>query len=200
MGAVVTDLLVGVALVATWGVVLVVWLAGAIYNARNAPRDRIRAAPTPWPSIVAAIAVCSIAMIFGRGVAQSLATDALPFRLVGFAVLVGSTAFALWARFALGTSWSIGPEVGGDRRLRTSGPYAVTRHPIYTGLVGMLAGTALLGGVGQWIVLVVAGLIVVELKIRMEENLLLAVFPEDYRRYRERVPQLVPGLRLPRRD
>ena len=41
---------------------------------------------------------------------------------------------------------------GGDglRGLRTDGPYAITRHPIYTGLLGMLLGTALLGGLGQW--------------------------------------------------
>ncbi len=79
------------------------------------------------------------------------------------------------------------------------GPYAVTRHPIYTGLLGMLLGTALLGGLGQWIVLVAAGLVVVELKIHMEEQLLLAIFPEDYPRYRRQVPQLVPGLGVMRR-
>ena len=65
-----------------------------------------------------------------------------------------------------------------------AGPYAVTRHPIYTGLVGMLLGTALLAGLGQWIALLVVGLIVAELKIHMEEDLLVSVFGEEYRRYR----------------
>ena len=138
--------------------------------------------------------MCSIVIFAGRGFAQSLAIDAAWIQFLGLAVLVGSTAFALWARFSLGTSWSMAPEVGGDRRLRTSGPYAVTRHPIYTGLLGMLLGSALLGGLGQGILLIVAGLIVFEVKIRMEEELLLKIFPDAYPAYRRRVPQLIPGL------
>jgi len=90
--------------------------------------------------------------------------------------------------------WSVAPRVKGDRRLRTRGPYAVTRHPIYTGLLGMVLGATLLSGIGQWIVLFPVGLIVVEVKIRMEERLMVATFPEEYLRYRRRVPQLVPGL------
>ena len=77
------------------------------------------------------------------------------------------------------------------------GPYAITRHPIYTGLLGMLLGSALLGGLGRWIVLVAAGLIVAVLKIRSEERLLLATFPDAYSAYRERVPGLIPGWRWP---
>ena len=108
---------------------------------------------------------------------QNLVVDAALVRFLGLAVLMASTAFALWARFSLGTSWSIAPEVGGDRRLRTQGPYAVTRHPIYTGLLGMILGTALLAGLGQAILAVVAGLIVFLVKIHAEERLLLANFP-----------------------
>jgi protein-S-isoprenylcysteine O-methyltransferase Ste14 len=56
----------------------------------------------------------------------------------------------------------------------------VTRHPIYTGLLGMLLGATLLSGVGQWMVLFPVGLILFEIKIRMEEHLMLATFPEKY--------------------
>jgi protein-S-isoprenylcysteine O-methyltransferase Ste14 len=62
------------------------------------------------------------------------------------------------------------------------------------GLLGMMLGGTLLSGIGQWIVLLPAGLIVFEVKIRMEEHLMLATFPEAYPRYRRRVSQLVPGL------
>jgi protein-S-isoprenylcysteine O-methyltransferase Ste14 len=54
--------------------------------------------------------------------------------------------FTLWARFSLGTMWSVAPKVKGDHQLRTHGPYAVTRHPIYTGLLGMMLGATLLAG------------------------------------------------------
>ena len=58
----------------------------------------------------------------------------------------------------------------------------------------MLLGSALLGGLGQGILIVVAGLIVFSIKIRAEERLLLETFPDEYPAYRQRVPQLVPGL------
>lgn len=59
----------------------------------------------------------------------------------------------------------------------------------------MLLGSALLGGLGEWIVLVAAGLVVAALKIRSEERLLLATYPDSYIAYRERVPRLIPGWR-----
>jgi protein-S-isoprenylcysteine O-methyltransferase Ste14 len=60
----------------------------------------------------------------------------------------------------------------------------------------MLLGSALLGGLGQGILIVVVGLIVFMVKIHMEERLLLVTFPDAYPAYSERVPQLVPGLGL----
>ena len=120
-------------------------------------------------------------------------------RVLGLAVLAASTVFTLWARFSLGTMWSMAPMVKDDHQLRTRGPYAVTRHPIYTGVLGMLLGATLLSGLGQWIVLFPVGLILFEVKIRMEEHLMLATFPDEYPRYRRQVPQLVPGLWPPAR-
>lgn len=72
----------------------------------------------------------------------------------------------------------------------------MTRHPIYTGLLGMLLGTALLNGVGVLISLPVVGVAAFSIRVSIEERLMVQTFPDDYRRYRERVPQLIPGLRL----
>ncbi len=195
-----SDQVVIVANIVCWGTVVIVWIAGALYNASRAPRDPIRAGTGQVALQAAAFLVCSVVLYFGRDLAGRLAVDAAWLQFLGLAVLIASTAFALWARSSLGTSWSVGAEVGGDQRLRTSGPYAVTRHPIYTGLLGMLLGSALLGGLGQAILIVVVGLIVFEAKIHVEEQLLLAHFPLEYPAYRRRVPQLLPGLGLLHRD
>lgn len=182
------------------GVVVVVWVAGALYNAlhnlhnaSHAPRERTRSQPGSSALIVVAV-VCVGLAIVGRSHFDGLAVGALWVRVLGLAVLAASTVFTLWARFSLGTMWSVAPRVKGDHQLRTRGPYAVTRHPIYTGVLGMLLGATLLSGIGQWIVLFPIALIVFEVKIRMEEHLMLATFPDDYPRYRRKVPQLVPGL------
>lgn len=182
------------------GAVVVVWVVGALYNAlhalhdaSHAPRERTRNRRGSSALIVVAV-VCAGLAIVGRRYFDGLAVGALWVQVLGLAVLVGSTVFTLWARFSLGTMWSNAPTVKDDHQLRTRGPYAVTRHPIYTGLLGMLLGATLLSGIGQWIVLFPVGLIVFEVKIRMEEHLMLATFPEEYPRYRRQVPQLVPGL------
>jgi protein-S-isoprenylcysteine O-methyltransferase Ste14 len=182
------------------GVVVVVWVAGALYNAlstlhnaSHAPRERTRS-QSGSPALIVVAVVCVGLAIVGRSHFDGLAAGALWVRVLGLAVLVASTLFTLWARFSLGTSWSVAPRVKGDHQLRTRGPYAVTRHPIYTGVLGMLLGATLLSGIGQWIVLFPVALIVFEVKIRMEEHLMLATFPEEYPRYRRKVPQLVPGL------
>jgi protein-S-isoprenylcysteine O-methyltransferase Ste14 len=182
------------------GVVVVVWVAGALYNAlhtgphaSHAPRERTRNRPGSTALIVVAV-VCAGLAVADRSHFDGLAVGALWIRVLGLAVLAASTVFTLWARFSLGTMWSNAPQVKDDHQLRTHGPYAVTRHPIYTGLLGMLLGATLLSGIGQWIVLVPLGLIVFEVKIRMEEHLMLATFPDEYPPYRRQVPQLVPGL------
>jgi protein-S-isoprenylcysteine O-methyltransferase Ste14 len=186
------------------GVVVVVWVAGALYNALRSPHSAShppRERPGSQPGLTAGdggligvAVVCVGLAIVGRRYFDHLAVGALWVRVLGLAVLVASTVLTLWARFSLGTSWSLAPKVQGDHRLRTRGPYAVTRHPIYTGVLGMLLGATLLSGVGQWIVFFPVALIVFEVKIRMEERLMVATFPDEYPRYRRRVPQLVPGL------
>jgi protein-S-isoprenylcysteine O-methyltransferase Ste14 len=186
------------------GVVVVVWVAGALYNAvrsRHSASDASRERPRSQPGLTAGdgglivvAVVCLGLAIAGRSHFDGLAVGALWVRVLGLAVLVASSVFTLWARFSLGTMWSQAPRVKDDHQLRTRGPYAVTRHPIYTGLLGMLLGATLLSGIGQWIVLFPVGLILFEVKIRMEEHLMLATFPDDYPQYRRQVPQLVPGL------
>jgi protein-S-isoprenylcysteine O-methyltransferase Ste14 len=120
--------------------------------------------------------------------------------LLGLPILLGATAFTLWARAALGTMWSSAPLAREEHQLRTEGPYGMTRHPIYTGILGMLVGTALLSGLGYWAIVVAVAVAGIEVKIHYEEQLMAASFPQDYPPYRRRVPQLIPGLGRLRRQ
>jgi protein-S-isoprenylcysteine O-methyltransferase Ste14 len=188
--------LVVVAVATCWGVVAAVWIAGAVYNASRAPRARTRAAAVERVPILLVVLAAWLLFRFVPGQDwDSLTVDTLWVRVPGLVLLACSTLFTLWARAALGTMWSGSPTVKTGHRLRTDGPYAVTRHPIYTGLLGMLLGTTLLVGLGHWLVIFPLAVLFAELRIRAEEQLMLATFPEAYPDYRRRVPQLVPGLR-----
>ena len=184
--------------VACWSVVLVVWIVAAVRDAGTRPAGRVRGSTDIGSTVLAMLAVTALVLI-GRNpsLLAPLTVSSPLVTVIGAGVLVGSTLFAVWARLALGRSWSVDPQAAPDVGLHTDGPYAVTRHPIYTGLLGMMLGTALMGGLGQWITLVIAGLVVAGIKIRAEERLLLATFPDAYSDYRKRVPALIPRWRMP---
>jgi protein-S-isoprenylcysteine O-methyltransferase Ste14 len=180
---------------ACWGALALTWLLGAIYYEPKAPAERKRSllGTAVWPGAVVTIAVD---LAVPRADWNSIALHPAWVRIVGLAILVAGTAFALWARLALGAMWSAVPAVKQEHKLRTSGPYGVTRHPIYTGMLTMLLGTGLLVGDARWLVAFPIYVVFVEIKLHIEERLMLAEFPDGYPRYRQRVPQLIPGLRL----
>jgi protein-S-isoprenylcysteine O-methyltransferase Ste14 len=63
-------------------------------------------------------------------------------------------------------------------------------------MLGMFLGSLLVAGGGRLIVPFPVFLVLLEIKLHIEERLMQAEFPDDYPRYRQRVPQLVPGLKL----
>jgi protein-S-isoprenylcysteine O-methyltransferase Ste14 len=181
-----------------WGAFVLAWLLGAILYEPQAPpeRTRSRIGSALWPGL---IIVAALDFAVPRSAWNAVALHQAWIRILGLVILVAGTAFTIWARLALGAMWSAAPTVKEEHKLRTTGPYGVTRHPIYTGMLTMLLGTGLLTGDGRFLVAFPIYVVLVEIKLRIEERLMLAEFPEDYQRYRRQVPQLVPGLRLARR-
>jgi protein-S-isoprenylcysteine O-methyltransferase Ste14 len=194
-----------VAISACWGAVVLIWVIGALYNAVKGPtRDR---RPVTSRSIagrvLALVAIVAVVVVVGLVPAHTwhlLRVESPWVTFVGLAILLASTALTLWARFALGTMWTMDPAVKQGHRLRTDGPYGITRHPIYTGMLGMLVGSILLAGSGRSVLILVVGGVFFGVKIHAEERLMSATFPDEYAHYRRRVPQLIPGLRLGRRN
>jgi protein-S-isoprenylcysteine O-methyltransferase Ste14 len=190
------NVLAVVSLAVCWGAFVLAWLAGAIFYESRAPAERTRSwLGSTLPIGLLIILVVSIAV--PRADWHSVEAPAWA-RLVGLAILLAATGLTLWARFVLGAMWSAAPAVKEQHQLRTTGPYAITRHPIYTGMLGMMLGSGLLAG-GRWIVSFPVFLVLFEVKIHIEERFMLAEFPDEYPSYRRRVPQLIPGLRLARR-
>jgi protein-S-isoprenylcysteine O-methyltransferase Ste14 len=189
------NLIAVISAVVCWSAFVATWLAAENYNEGRAPAERTRSwfgtAVTPGVVIASMIAFAVPAAYW-----RSLTFYTPPARILGLVILLAATALTIWARLVLGLMWSGAPAVKEQHQLRTSGPYAITRHPIYTGILGMLLGSLLVAGGGRWIVLFGVVLVLLEIKIRIEERLMLAEFPDDYPRYRQLVPKLIPGLHL----
>jgi protein-S-isoprenylcysteine O-methyltransferase Ste14 len=181
-----------------WGLVAVVWIVGALVGGRNGRRQGSAADGALWR--IGAVVVAGALYRAARHDLDKIADHSWLIEIPGLVVLVASTAFTIWARVRLGRMWSASPDtLQESHELRTDGPYAVTRHPIYTGLLGMLLGSVLLNGLGVSLVFLLVGAAVIATRIPIEERLMTKTFPEQYARYRKRTPRIVPGLQLLRR-
>lgn len=111
---------------------------------------------------------------------------------VGDVVAIGGVIFAIWARVTIGRNWSGLVTLKKDHELQMRGPYAVVRHPIYTGLYAMCVDTAItFGEIVNALVFVVV-VVTFTLKICTEESLMCEAFPNEYPDYRRRVKSVIP--------
>ncbi len=112
---------------------------------------------------------------------------------LGAVLVVAGLAWTMYARAVLGRNWSGTVTLKQEHELVRSGPYRWTRHPIYTGLLLALLGTAI--ALGEWRGVVGFLLVAVAFgyKLRVEERFMMSAFPAEYPRYRAEVPALVPG-------
>jgi protein-S-isoprenylcysteine O-methyltransferase Ste14 len=120
--------------------------------------------------------------------------DNILIGLAGIALTLAGLGFAIWARLHLGTNWSGQPVIRVDHSLVRTGPYSIVRHPIYTGLLVAFAGTALVIGAFWALLALFILLIVLWMKIRLEEKVLAEEFGESYIQYKKEVKALVPFI------
>lgn len=110
---------------------------------------------------------------------------------IGVVICVAGVAFAIWAKFHLGSNWGAPMTVKEKPELITTGPYRFVRHPIYSGIcVGML-GSALVGGLPWfiWFILLSASFVY---SAKQEEKTMESQFSIDYRDYKKRTKMLLP--------
>jgi len=116
-------------------------------------------------------------------------------RGVGAGLTVLGLAIAIWARKVLAQNWSGASVIFRQgHELITTGPYGYARHPIYSGILLMVLGTAAsIGTVGAGFAVLVI-LCWFLYRVGVEERLLTKHFPEEYPAYARRVKALVPFI------
>jgi protein-S-isoprenylcysteine O-methyltransferase len=130
---------------------------------------------------------------FGSGALAARFVPAVRGLAIGGSVLTwAGVAIAAWARIVLGRNWSALPTIKQDHTLVRSGPYAVVRHPIYSGLLVAGLGTALVVGEVRGLLGVALMFVGWLLKSRAEERMLMEQFGNEYEQYRRDTWALVP--------
>lgn len=172
------------------------WLAWAVYwwvSSRNVkPVLRHESLSSRFSHIAPLV----LALLFFSAPGQLLRERFLPVATWTFPVAVIVTAaglgFAVWARRCLGTNWSGTVTIKQDHELVTSGPYALARHPIYTGLLLAFIGSAIARGEWRCVLAVALATLAFWRKLRIEERWMYEQFGDVYRAYCQRVRALIP--------
>ena len=112
----------------------------------------------------------------------------------GLCIQTASGVLGVWARRHLGPYWSGEIAIKADHRLIQSGPYRFVRHPIYTAMLGMFAGTAVVSGELHALLGLAIAVFAYWRKIRLEEANLRKAFGAAYDAYRRATGSLVPRL------
>lgn len=176
---------------ALWALWLLYWMAAAGGNKRTAWREPggrqwRHGMPLVLCLVLLAAPRLSPAALHARFVAPGVI-----FPVIGALAVALGLGFAVWARVILGRNWSGRVEVKEDHALIRGGPYRAVRHPIYTGMLLAVAGTAL--AIGEWRGVLATLCVLVGILIRMgaEERQMRRLFPE-YEEYRRETAALIP--------
>ena len=113
---------------------------------------------------------------------------------IGASVTVCGLLFAVWARRYLGSNWSSEVTIKQGHELITTGPYALVRHPIYTGILAGFLGTAIALAQLRGVIGFVLIFVVLWTKLRTEEEWMRSQFGDTYATYSHQTAALVPYL------
>ena len=125
---------------------------------------------------------------------QAVFTVTFPIALAGLGLAICGVGLSIWARLILGENWSSSPSIKQNHALIVTGPYRVVRHPIYTGFLIALLGSALQHGLVRSFLAVLTCAVGFYLKVSVEEQFMVQRFGEAYLRYRRNVNALFPYI------
>ncbi|MBN8950832.1 MULTISPECIES: isoprenylcysteine carboxylmethyltransferase family protein [unclassified Rhizobium] len=179
---------------ACWIVWLLIWLFASFSVKRSVrqedPLSRLGNTVPIWiGAFLLAVNRIWLGPLQYRIIPQDPATYA-----IGAALTFIGLLFAVWARYHIGRNWSGVITLKEDHTLIRSGPYALVRHPIYSGLMLAIIGSAIARGDIAAVFAVAAMLYAVLRRVSIEERWMSETFGPAYADYKASTPALIPFL------
>ena len=174
-----------------WIATAIVWVVLAFGNKRTVAR---RGLTGFIPVVAVAVILLTPTSLRRSGLHHQLWASSPLLCLLALLLVASGSAFAIGARLTLGRNWSSTVTLKQDHELIRRGPYALVRHPIYTGLLSMSVGTMVLTGLVESVGVVAVGIVYVVFKVRDEERLMSETFPSQYPEYRRTVKSIIPFI------
>jgi len=179
------------AIAALWLAWMITWALAAFWSDRPVRRAGFREEASSRAMLAAGAALLFIPA-HGYSGRLRLWLPPLPLAWTCVVLVAAGIAIAWWARLYLGRLWSGTVTAKANHSVVDTGPYALVRHPIYSGLLLSIYATMIAKGT-VWGVAGAALLTVgVVTKARLEERFLRSELGDAYDRYTSRVPMLLP--------
>lgn len=177
-----------------WEILAIFWLAGIAFTKRTVRSQPLGQRVFQMALVLFGFTLLGSSYLRGGWLGRNFIPTSPAVEAIGVGITVAGCFFAIWARITLGSNWSGRATVKAGHELITKGPYAIARHPIYTGILIGAVGTGL--AMAEWRCLLGFALIALSFaaKIGQEEKLMMQTFPDAYPRYRHRVKALIPGV------
>ena len=184
----VVDIVIGVGWVIFW----VGWFAASA-GAKRGQRGRgnwARLAGVRVVLILVVVLLVRLRVLQGHGVGY--VKDPVLWG-AGLAIWVLGLGLAVWARIYLGRNWGMPTSTKEDPELVTSGPYRTIRHPIYTGILLAMIGSAIAFTV-WWLIAValIGGYFIYSAFV--EQRNMTRLFPSAYPEYQQSTKMLIPFI------
>jgi protein-S-isoprenylcysteine O-methyltransferase Ste14 len=183
----------GAAIAAIWAAWILSWWIAALWTSRTTARPAIGS-----QFLYRAITLAAMVLLFDRWTVGGSPQLWVCPPVLGWA-MAGLTAagfgFCWWARLYLGRLWSAAVTRKEDHHIVDTGPYALVRHPIYTGWIAASAATAAEHGTLSSVIGLGLMILGCWIKARLEESFLRGELgAESYDAYARRTGMLLPFL------
>jgi protein-S-isoprenylcysteine O-methyltransferase len=170
--------------------IMTVWLALALEC--NEPvevkRDR-RSDVAVW-----IVSIGWVVLLLPRFNGPQLIPRIMFIRIIGAVFTITGLAFTLWARFYLGSNWDAFISLRLHHKLVRTGPYAIVRHPLYSGFIIALVGSALNFGHLRSFIAATMVILAWVYKSGLEEIFMREHFGMEYDQYCHKVKRLIPKI------
>jgi protein-S-isoprenylcysteine O-methyltransferase Ste14 len=175
-----------------WATLGFFWLARALAAKRTARRQSASSRIVQSLPVVAGFSLLFARAHWPWWLTQRFVPESPAVSWMGLALTAAGIAFAIWARIWIGRNWSGTVTIKEEHELVQSGPYALVRHPIYSGFLLAFLGTGVIEGQVRALVGFLLVLFGWGLKLRLEESFMAEQFGNAYSDYKKRVKALVP--------
>jgi protein-S-isoprenylcysteine O-methyltransferase Ste14 len=177
-----------------WAAWVIAWMLWAFQSKQTQQRESLGSRMSYTVFVWAAM----VLMFFGKNMGAEWQSEIVAYHpwlgWTGVTVTTLGFVITFWARFILGSNWSGTVTIKVAHELVRTGPYRYVRHPIYTGMVVAMAGTALARDQWKGAAAVVLLWLSFSIKRLKEEEFMRQAFGAQYIDYSRTTGAIFPKL------